>query len=141
MPSRGPVPVVTGFAERLSEALYRLDRREYGEDLSFDAFLYTRAAVVADGRAAYEEVPADPVLFAPCAEEPTRAEPLSYVPDRAYEHLTGEGWRRDTRYSYGSFSDRGAGSAGRESGRYPAGPVTRATTVVPGRSRPRAARS
>lgn len=110
--SRGPVFMITGFAERLSEALYRLDRREYGEDLSSDAFLYTRAAVVADGRAAYEEVLADPVLFAPYAEELIWAEPLLYVPDRAYEDFTGEEWQRETRYSYESYSNRGGWTGG-----------------------------
>lgn len=104
--SRGPVSVIAGFAERLSEALYRLDRREYGEELSSDAFLYTRAAVVADGRAAYEEVLADPVLFVPYAEELIWAESLLYVPDRAYGNVTGEEWQRDTRYCYESYSNR-----------------------------------
>ncbi|MFD6098615.1 DUF4240 domain-containing protein [Nocardiopsis flavescens] len=104
--SGGPVADVAGFAERLSEFLYRLDRREYGEDLSSDAFLYTRAAVVADGREAYEDVLADPVLFVPYAEELIWAESLLYVPDRAYARLTGEEWRRETRYSYESYSNR-----------------------------------
>ncbi|WP_306368346.1 hypothetical protein [Nocardiopsis sp. CC223A] len=97
-PSNGPVAEAAGCAERLSEALYRLDRREYGEEPSSDAFLCTRAAVVAADRAAYEEVPADPVLFGPCAEEPIRAEPLFYVPDRAYGNVIGRERQRDTRY-------------------------------------------
>ncbi|MFI0242293.1 DUF4240 domain-containing protein [Streptomyces sp. NPDC016845] len=41
--ARSPLPVVTGFAEQLSLALYRLDRREPGPDLSGDAFLWARA--------------------------------------------------------------------------------------------------
>ncbi|MDE3725032.1 DUF4240 domain-containing protein [Nocardiopsis sp. N85] len=104
--SNGTVAQVVGFAEQLSLALYRLDRREHGEALSSDAFLYSRAAVVADGRETYEAVLADPVLFAPYAEEPLWAEGLLYVPDRVYEHLTGEEWRRDTRHSYESYSNR-----------------------------------
>ncbi len=45
-----------GFAEQLSWALYRLDHKEYGHDLSSDSFLYARAAVVAAGRETYEAV-------------------------------------------------------------------------------------
>ncbi|MFE0421943.1 DUF4240 domain-containing protein [Streptomyces sp. NPDC058953] len=103
--SRGPVPVVTGFAERLAQSLYRLDRREFGEELSGDSFLYTRAAVVADGRETYERVLADPALFVPYAEDAIWAEGLLYVPDRAYEQLTGEKWDRSTRYSYESYAN------------------------------------
>lgn len=38
----GPLATVMGFAEQLSWALYRLDRKEYGHDLSSDSFLYAR---------------------------------------------------------------------------------------------------
>ncbi|MFD7736075.1 DUF4240 domain-containing protein [Kitasatospora phosalacinea] len=103
--SAGPVAAVAGFAERLSTALYRLDRRELGEELSGDAFLYARAAVVADGRAAHRAVLADPRRFAPYAEGLVWAEPLLYVPDRAYRRLTGEQWRRGTAHSYESRSN------------------------------------
>lgn len=101
----GPLADVIGFAENLAWALYRLDRREYGHDLSGDAFLYTRAAVVADGREAYERVVGDPAEFVPYATELVWAECLLYVPDRAYEQLTGEEWDRGTRYSYESYSN------------------------------------
>lgn len=101
----GPVHRVVGFAEQLSWALYRLDRREYGADLSGDGFLCTRAAVVAAGRAEYESVLRDPRRFAPYADGLVRAEQLLYVPDTAYEHLTGEEWNRGTRYSYESYSN------------------------------------
>ncbi len=107
----GPLYVVTGFAEQLSWALYRLDRREYGRELSGDAFLYTRAAVVAAGREAYERVLRDPAEFVPYATELMWAESLLYVPDRAYEHIAGEEWDRSTRYSYESYSNA-AGWAG-----------------------------
>ncbi|GAA4308420.1 hypothetical protein BJY14_003886 [Actinomadura luteofluorescens] len=107
----GPVAAVIGFAENLSCALYRLDRREYGEDLSGDAFLYTRAAVVAAGREAYERVLEDPAEFVPYVADLVWAESLLYVPDRAYAHLTGEEWDRSTRYSYESYSNT-AGWAG-----------------------------
>lgn len=103
--SDGPITVVTGFAEQLSWALYRLDREEYCGDLSGDPFLYTRAAVVAAGRAAHEAVLHDPSNFAPYAAGLVWAESLLYVPDRAYLHLTGEEWQRETRYSYETGSN------------------------------------
>ncbi|MFE5208738.1 DUF4240 domain-containing protein [Streptomyces sp. NPDC056600] len=102
---KGPVYAVVGFAEQLSWALYRLDRREYGEALSGDGFLYTRAAVVAAGRAEYEDVLRDPRRFTPYADGLVWAEALLYVPDDAYEHLTGEEWHRRTRYSFESYSN------------------------------------
>ncbi|WP_223182760.1 MULTISPECIES: DUF4240 domain-containing protein [unclassified Streptomyces] len=108
----GSVAEATGFAEQLSRALYRLDRREFGEGLSGDQFLYTRAAVVAAGREEYESVLRDPERFAPYAEGLVWAEALLYVPDRAYEQLTGETWGRDTRHSYESYSNTAGWAAG-----------------------------
>ncbi|MFJ3667308.1 DUF4240 domain-containing protein [Streptomyces sp. NPDC090106] len=103
--AQSPLSLVIGFAEQLSWALYRLDRKEYGHDLSGDAFLYSRAAVVAAGRAAFDSVLQDPAAFTPYAVDLIWAEPLLYTPDRAYERITGEEWDRDTRYSYESFSN------------------------------------
>ncbi|MGW3661364.1 DUF4240 domain-containing protein [Streptomyces sp. NPDC005151] len=103
--SAGPLAAVIGFAERLSWALYRLDRKEYGRELSSDSFLYTRAAVVAAGRETYEIVLQDPARFVPYATGLIWAESLLYVPDRVYEHITGEEWDRRTRYSYESYSN------------------------------------
>ncbi|MDX3354690.1 DUF4240 domain-containing protein [Streptomyces sp. ME01-24h] len=101
----GPLGTVKQFAEQLSWALYRLDRREYGHSLSGDAFLYTRAAVVAAGRETYDRVLRNPAEFVPFATGGVWAESLLYVPDRAYEHMTGEEWGRRTRYSYESYSN------------------------------------
>lgn len=101
----GPPPVVTGFAEQLSWALYRLDRREYGRELSGDAFLYMRAAVVAAGREVYDRVLREPAEFVPYAIGLVWAESLLYVPDRAYEQITGEEWDRGTCHSYESYSN------------------------------------
>ncbi|WUD78373.1 DUF4240 domain-containing protein [Streptomyces sp. NBC_00510] len=101
----GPLATVKQFAEQLSWALYRLDSREYGHSLSGDAFLYTRAAVVAAGRGTYDRVLRDAAAFEPFATGNVWAESLLYVPDRAYEHLTGEEWGRRTRYSYESYSN------------------------------------
>lgn len=97
--------LVIGFAEQLSWALYRLDRKEYGQDLSGDAFLYTRAAVVAAGRTVYDSVRLDPAAFAPYAADLTWAESLLYTPDRAYKRITGEEWDRSTRHSYESYAN------------------------------------
>ncbi|WP_427168435.1 DUF4240 domain-containing protein [Streptomyces sp. C1-1] len=103
--SAGTLATVSGFAEQLSWALYRLDRKEFGHDLSSDGFLYTRAAVVAAGRETYEAVLRDPQLFAPYAEDLIWAESLLYVPDQAFRRITGKEWDRSTRYSYESYSN------------------------------------
>ncbi|MFJ4096123.1 DUF4240 domain-containing protein [Kitasatospora sp. NPDC089913] len=113
----GPVEEILGYGERLAEALYRLDREEYGTQraadpdlpgapvpLSDDGFLYARAAVVAAGRAAYDRVLADPELFA--AHSFRSGEALLYVHEEAYEAATGEEWDHDTRYDYESCSNR-----------------------------------
>lgn len=102
----GPVEDVIGFAEQLSRALYLLDTEEHcGDELSGDAFLYARAAVVAAGRQTYEDVLREPARFRPYAEELIWAESLLYVPDEAYRELTGKEWDRATRHSYESFSN------------------------------------
>ncbi|MFX4291196.1 DUF4240 domain-containing protein [Streptomyces bohaiensis] len=101
-----PAAVTAAFAETLSRLLWELDRRELGEDASSDAFLYTRAAVVAAGEHTFRAVRADPARFAPFATGAVWAESLLYVPDRAWRRLTGEGWERRTRYSYESCSNR-----------------------------------
>ncbi|MEU9200830.1 DUF4240 domain-containing protein [Streptomyces sp. NPDC048332] len=103
--AQSPLSLVIGFAEQLSWALYRLDRKEYGHDLSGDAFLYTRAAVVAAGRTEFDSVLHDPTAFTPYATDLIWAEHLLYTPDRAYERITGEEWDRNTRYSYESRSN------------------------------------
>ncbi|MGC9501818.1 DUF4240 domain-containing protein [Streptomyces sp. WG7] len=58
--AQSPLSLVIGFAEQLSWALHRLDRKEYRHDLGGDAFLYTRAAVVAAGRTEFDSVLQDP---------------------------------------------------------------------------------
>ena len=73
--------------------------------MSGDAFLYTRAAVVAAGRAVFDSVLQDPAAFEPYATNLIWAESLVYTPDRAYKRITGEAWDRDTRYSYESGSN------------------------------------
>lgn len=81
------------FQERLAEQLHRLDARRFAEQypnypdaFSVDGFLYDRLCVVANGRAAYEAVLADPSLM------PTELsfEPLLYAADQAYLLKTGK---------------------------------------------------
>ncbi|KKZ75128.1 hypothetical protein VO63_04280 [Streptomyces showdoensis] len=103
--ARSPLSLVIGFAEQLSWALYQLDRTEYGHDLSADAFLYTRAAVVAAGRTEFDEVLRDAAAFTPYATDLVWAESLLSAPDRAYRSITGEEWDRRTRYSYESYAN------------------------------------
>jgi len=103
--AQSPLSLVIGFAEQLSWALHRLDRKEYGHNLGGDAVLYTRAAVVAAGLTEFENVLRDPAAFTPYATDLIWAESLLYTPDRAYRRITGEEWDRDTRYSYESCSN------------------------------------
>lgn len=103
-----PISDVVGFAEHLFWALYRLDRKEYGEGLSGDAFLYARAAVVGAGCEECEKVLRDPARFVPFVNNLVWAEALLYVPDNAYERLTGDEWDRNTRYSHESYSNAAA---------------------------------
>ncbi|MFB7915409.1 DUF4240 domain-containing protein [Streptomyces sp. NPDC056061] len=110
--ANGPVADVIGFAEQLSRLLFELDRREYGDELSGDAFLYTRAAVVAAGREVYEGVRRDPELFVPFAEDLVWAEALLRVPDNAYRCVTGDAWDRGTAYDYESYSNKAGWTEG-----------------------------
>ena len=101
----GPESRITGFAEQLAWALYRLDRKE-SAGTSGDGFLYTRCAVVAEGRAVYERVLADPALFVPYLDGLVWAEGLLSVAENAYEELTGDEWDHETRYDYETGSNR-----------------------------------
>ncbi|MDX3076822.1 hypothetical protein ACIP98_27075 [Streptomyces sp. NPDC088354] len=73
--------------------------------------LTTRHAYLPAGRDTYSPVLRDPAEFVPFVTGHVWAEALLYVPDRAYEHITGEEWERRTRYSYESSSNT-AGWAG-----------------------------
>ncbi|MFC9331635.1 DUF4240 domain-containing protein [Kitasatospora sp. NPDC057015] len=113
-----PPTAITGFGERLAEALYRLDRQEFGAapviDMSSpgkpfpqsaDCFLYSRCAVVAAGRERYEAVLADPALFAPHTATTLHGEDLLYLAEDAYEQVTGEEWDGPTGFDYESCSN------------------------------------
>ncbi|MFD0264387.1 DUF4240 domain-containing protein [Kitasatospora indigofera] len=113
-----PPARIVDFEERLAEALYRLDRREFGVlpviDMSSpgkpfpqsdDSFLYSRCAVVAAGRAEYEAVLADPARFAPHTATTLHGENLLDLAQEAYEEVTGEEWDVVTAFDYESCSN------------------------------------
>ncbi|MFJ8039045.1 DUF4240 domain-containing protein [Kitasatospora sp. NPDC096147] len=115
-----PVEQILGFGERLAEALYTLDRAEFGTlpvaglrtgsgapfPQSDDSFLYSRAAVVAAGRHTYESVLGHPERFAPFTA--LQAEELLYVHEEAYERATGEEYDELTFHCYESCSNEAA---------------------------------
>jgi hypothetical protein len=124
-----PTSEIESFDDRLHEAVHALDGPAWfdqpvtdpgltsaelqaflaeleaggGDDvLRSDGFLFARAAVVAAGREAYEEVLAQPALFA--GERDSRAQRLLFVAQRAYEQ------RADDHYSHVSPVDAGTGA-------------------------------
>ncbi len=92
-----PDRAIAGFADQLARRLHALDGRAWAREsgptiwwgepdqLSVDAFLYARLAVVANGRAFYETVLADPTAMPKDLE----FESLLYVASAAYERKTG----------------------------------------------------
>lgn len=90
---------VCQFHDLLHEKLYALDGQRFAEHLgsnawppkegrhfSVDDFLYSRCAVVANGREFYEEVLAEPSRI----PKEFTFEPLLYLPDRAWALKTGQ---------------------------------------------------
>jgi hypothetical protein len=112
---------IAGFADHLARRLYALDglawARESGpsiwhgdrDSLSVDGFLYARLAVVSAGRAAYEEVLADPSRM----PRDTEFESLLYVASTAYERKTGldDDGSLDSAVSFETFSNNEGWSA------------------------------
>jgi hypothetical protein len=117
---RRPASDIIGFADHHAEALHRLDQERFGllpvVDLmdrdgnsspqSADQFLYARCAVVAAGRAVWEDVFFDVDKFAPFTSTRYGGEWLLYVPDQAYELVTGQEWDRSMWYCYETFSNK-----------------------------------
>ena len=94
------------FEAYLSRALYDLDTAAHAAAfsdglLSVDDFLYARAAVVANGKGAYELVVARP------SEMPTEVtfEPILYAARSAYKGKTGQEMNYVPLYSYETYSN------------------------------------
>jgi hypothetical protein len=108
---------ITGFADRLAEALHALDRRSLAEQPfrdteapdgpvvseSADGFLYARCAVVAAGREMFERVLHDESAFARPWD--LGAEGLLEVAPEAYERATGREWDHVEPVSYESAAN------------------------------------
>ncbi|MFD6464970.1 DUF4240 domain-containing protein [Streptomyces goshikiensis] len=105
------------FAERLREALFRIDRRVLAEvpvklaaGLEFpqtsDHFLYARCACILAGEKIYGEIMRSGVGFerfvAPFAQE---AEGLLYLASEEYERQTGDRMRVESDFSIESMSN------------------------------------
>jgi hypothetical protein len=109
---------IVAFADRLAEALFRLDLRVLADqpfsDLedpgggadwgqSADAFLYARCAVVAAGRKVFDSVLREPSEFARPWD--LGAEVLLGVAPNAYGQVTGREWDHEEPVSYESGSN------------------------------------
>lgn len=101
------------FADILAEKLWHLDTRSHAqvflEDpeeegyLSVDDFLYARCAVVANGRAFYEEVRHNPTAM----PKDLTFEPLLYVAMTAYQRKTGKELMFVPAFNYETYSNKG----------------------------------
>ena len=105
-----PVANIEAFESLMTEKLHALDTRAHGmailenEDDYFspDLFLYTRACVVANGQAFYEDVLADPAKTPQDAE----FEALLYVAGTAFEAKTGQEFSFMPSLSYETGANR-----------------------------------
>lgn len=106
-----PVVAIYLFADKLSGKLYQLDTRLHGEAyltnegddyLSVDDFLYVRCAVVAEGKAYYEQVLANPAEF----PDEISFEPLLNLADKAYEMKLGREFDYHPAISYETYSNK-----------------------------------
>lgn len=106
---------IAEFEDCLAQKLYMLDTqahaREIGENayhddenhhFSVDWFLYERCCVVANGKAFYDQVLADPKLMPKDME----FESLLYLAPNAYEQKTGKELDRITSVSYETYSNK-----------------------------------
>ncbi|MER5458664.1 DUF4240 domain-containing protein [Micromonospora sp. NPDC002389] len=113
------VPDIQAFEDHLAALLHGLDTHAHARAARArgDWFLYVRCAVVVSGRAAYEEVLADPHKLRRFARR--EAEPLLFVASHAYERSTGLPWRHESPVSYESGSNLTGWSGDDTSGRLP----------------------
>jgi Protein of unknown function (DUF4240) len=105
---------IFGFDDLLAEKLHALDTeahaRHMGENsykgldefFSVDLFLYTRCAVVANGKDVFEQILADPNEFPGGAE----FEAIPYVAGTAYEKKTGKEYTHSPAVNFEIFSNK-----------------------------------
>lgn len=109
--SQQPLPDIYRFADILSEKLWQLDTRSHAQNLlhqqeddylSVDDFLYSRCAVVANGKHFFEDI-----LNAPSSmPEDVTFEPLLAVAPEAYERKTGKRFTAVSAYNYETYSNK-----------------------------------
>ena len=104
---------IDGFEDILTEKQYELDGEKYAREMgkfafrksgglfSADTFLAARCCVVANGRACYEAVRANPKRMLKDME----FEALLDIADKAYERKTGQPFMHDSPLSYETFSN------------------------------------
>ncbi|MFF5232661.1 DUF4240 domain-containing protein [Dactylosporangium sp. NPDC000521] len=88
---------ITGFEDRLAEALQRLDTPAHAVDHG-DALLYLRCAAVLSGSRVYRSVVEDPPSLRHLVD--VEAEELLFVASTAYERATDRPWEHRAPVSY-----------------------------------------
>lgn len=107
-----PLSDIYRFSDILSEKLWRLDTyvhaKVFLDDpeeegmLSVDDFLYTRCAVVANGKEYYEKIFHNPHLM----PRDLTFEPLLYIALKAYKRKTGNDFIGTSAFSYETYSNK-----------------------------------
>ncbi len=108
----GPVREIYEFQDWLATKLYALDAQIYAEQIgedayqpdiyfSVDIFLYARCCVIANGRAAYEQVLQNPKEI----PKDLTFESLLYVASEAYERKTGKSFHYMPAFSIETYSN------------------------------------
>lgn len=107
-----PISHIYRFSDMLAEKLWRLDTYAHAKVflddpeeegyLSVDDFLYTRCAVVANGKAYYEKILKNPQLTPP----DLTFEPLLYIALKAYKRKTGKNFTTVAAYNYETYSNK-----------------------------------
>lgn len=107
-----PLAHLYRFSDILSERLWQLDTRAHAQVflddpeeegyLSVDDFLYTRCAVVANGKDYYEKVLNNPQLMPP----DLTFEPLLYITLKAYKQKTNKHFINASAFNYETYSNK-----------------------------------
>ena len=102
------VQSIEGFFETLAQKLFALDTRAHYQAFTWfpgrsDTFLYTRLAVVAQGRTEYQRILENPRFFPGSSSR--WLEGLLYVADDAYRSVTGLAFQRASSVNFESGSN------------------------------------